>query len=265
MEVFGIDVSHYQGRIDWQQVAASGIKFAVMKCQYEAQSHRKDECFEYNYEEAGKHHIARGVYIYIARASMADPVGDAKSLLAHLNGRKLEYGIWLDLEDKTVDVKGKAYIRNLALQYTDYFRKAGYYVGIYCNRDWYLRLIHDDLKQQFDFWLARYPRVDKGVYNPNSSLKPSINVAVAWQYSSKGCIPGISTNVDLDVDFDGIVSLAAGAPVFRKSVDEIVQEVLEGKWGTKYTNPTRKELLTMAGYDYEIIRKKVNEAYSRKA
>ena len=46
IEVFGIDVSHYQGQIDWKQVAADGKKFVIMKCQYEAQSHRKDECFE---------------------------------------------------------------------------------------------------------------------------------------------------------------------------------------------------------------------------
>ena len=262
-EVFGVDVSHHNGRINWQQVAASGIRFAIMKCQYEAQSHRKDECFEYNYAEAGKYGLARGVYIYIARASMADPVADAKSLLAHLNGRKLEYGIWLDLEDKTVDVKGKNYIKSLAQKYTDIFHKAGYYVGIYCNRDWYLRLIHEDLKQQFDFWIARYPRFDTGTYNPNSSLKPSTDVAVAWQYSSKGHVAGIPTNVDLDVDFDGIVSLIANTKVFRKSVDEIVQEVLDNKWGTQDTKPSREELLTMAGYDYEIIRKKVNERYSR--
>ena len=52
-EVFGIDVSHHNGCIDWEQVARSGKKFAIMKCQYEAQSHRVDEYFERNYEEAG--------------------------------------------------------------------------------------------------------------------------------------------------------------------------------------------------------------------
>lgn len=225
MELQGIDVSHYQGKIDWHKVAMSGIKFAIMKCQYEAQSHRIDECFEYNYAEAGKADIARGVYIYIARASMADPEGDAQSLLKHLKGRKLEYGIWLDLEDKTVDVKGKGYIKDLANKYADIFTKAGYYVGIYCNRDWYIRLIHDDLKQSFDFWIARYPREDKGVYNPHSSLKPPTNMAVAWQYSSKGKVPGINGKVDLDVDYDGIINLASGSVrnPFTLSVNELRQ------------------------------------------
>lgn len=257
-EVFGIDVSHYQGQIDWQQVAKDNKKFAILKCQYEAQSHNKDECFEYNYAEAGKYGIARGVYIYIARASMADPEADARALLKHLNGRKLEYGIWLDLEDKTVDVKGKAYIRSLAYQYADIFMQAGYYVGIYCNRDWYIRLIHDDLKRDFDFWIARYPKNDTGAYNKTSSLKPSNRIAAAWQYSSKGNVAGIKTRCDLDVDYDGIVSLIASAPT-KKTNEEIAREVLEGKWGTAKSNPTRKTLLSRAGYDYDAIQKIVNE------
>lgn len=207
MELQGIDVSHYQGKIDWKKVAASGIKFAIMKCQYEAQSHRMDETFEYNYSEAGKVDIARGVYIYIAKVSIANPELDAQSLLKHLNGRKLEYGIWLDLEDKSLEAMGKAYIKDLAYKYADIFMKAGYYVGIYCNRDWYIRLIHDDLKQSFDFWIARYPKNDRGIYNEHSALKPPTNAAVAWQYSSKGHVPGIIGNVDLDVDYDGIVNL----------------------------------------------------------
>lgn len=257
-EVFGIDVSHHNGKIDWSKVKADGKKFAIMKCQYEAQSHRKDETFEYNYAEAGKVGLARGVYIYIARASMADPVADAHSLLNHLNGRKLEYGIWLDLEDKTVDVKGKAYIRNLAYQYADIFQRAGYFVGIYCNRDWYIRLIHNDLKEDFDFWIARYPKNDVGAYNPQSSLKPNATMAVAWQYSSKGNVAGIKGNVDLNVDYDGVVNLIASSPS-RKSIDEIAREVIAGKWGTKDSKPTRRELLIRAGYDYAQVQKRVNE------
>lgn len=262
MEVFGIDVSHHQGQIDWKQVAADGKKFAILKCQYEAQSHRKDEFFEANYKGAGENGLARGVYIYIARASMADPRADAESLLKHLNGRKLEYGIWLDLEDKTVDVKGKAYIRDLAYQYSDIFLKAGYYVGIYCNRDWYIRLIHDDLKRDFDFWIARYPKNDTGAYNKTSSLKPSDRIAVAWQYSSKGNVAGVKTRCDLDVDYDGVVSLIAQTPI-RKSNEEIAREVLEGKWGTAKTKPTRKALLERAGYDYDEVQRIVNELSRR--
>ena len=256
MELQGIDVSHYNGNINWKSVASSGKKFAILKCQYEAMSHRMDETFEYNYEEAGKYGLARGVYIFIASASMADMEGDARSLLNHLKGRTLEYGIWIDLEADIVRSKGKAYIRGLVNTYASIFRSAGYYVGIYCNRDWYLNVIHDDLKANYDFWIARYPRNDSGIYNTNSSLKPSYNMAVAWQYSSKGHVNGIKGNVDLDVDYDGIVNLARPD---RKLPAQIAKEVLEGKWGSKTSRPSRKELLTRAGYNYEQIQYLVNK------
>ena len=211
-EALGIDVSHYQAEIDWKKVADQNKKFAILKCQYEAKSHRKDEYFERNYSGCKENNIAVGVYIYIARQSMHDPVVDAESLLNHLKGRPLEYGIWLDLEDASLAEKGKLYIRDLVYQYANIFKRAGYYVGIYCNRYWYLNLMHDDLKKDFEFWIARYPSNDTGSYNPNSSLKPSSDMAVAWQYSSKGKVAGINGNVDLDVDFDGNLCLNINTP-----------------------------------------------------
>lgn len=231
-EVLGIDVSHHNGRIDWQAVAHDNRKFAIMKCQYEAQSHRIDETFEYNYSEAGKYGLARGVYIYIARASIANPQADAEALLNHLKGRALEYGIWLDLEDKSLEVMGKAYIRDLAFLYSDIFMKAGYYVGIYCNKDWYSRLIHEDLKRDFDFWIARYPKDDNGRYNSTSSLNPS-HYAVAWQYSSKGNVAGVKTRCDLNVDFDGIINLIASSkPEVAKNPYKLTERVIkEGSMG----------------------------------
>ena len=132
-EVFGLDVSHYQGAINWQSVAAQGRKFVIMKCQYEALPHRVDETFEYNYKQAGVNGLARGVYIFIGSQSIADPVADALSLLGHLKGRYLEYGIWLDYESAKLRALGKERIKDLTKIYDDIFRSAGYYVGIYCN------------------------------------------------------------------------------------------------------------------------------------
>ena len=113
------------------------------------------------------------------------------------------------------------------------------------------------MKDCFDFWIARYPRNDTGIYNTQSSLKPSKSVAVAWQYSSKGNVPGIQTRVDLNVDYDGILTLIASTPE-RKTYEEIAAEVWAGKWGTKDTTPTRNELLKRAGYDPKKVQQIVN-------
>lgn len=258
-EVFGIDVSHHNGKIDWKEVSKNNIKFAIMKAQYEAASHNIDEFFEYNYEEAGKYGIARGVYIYIARASAADPVKDAMALLDKLKARPLEYGIWLDLEDKSIEHLTKDALTKLVYTYASLFRSAGYYAGIYCNKDWYTRVLDSyTLSTDFDFWIARYPKDDKGVYNEYSSLKPS-KYAVAWQYSSRGHVPGVKTRCDLNVDFDGVVNLMAKDGTSRKTDREIAREVIDGKWGGKTTKPTRKELLEAAGYDYNAIQRIVNQ------
>lgn len=257
-EVQGIDVSHYQKAIDWKKVAGSGRKFAVLKCMYEAQSHRKDEYFEMNYRGCQENGLARGVYIFIASSSLRDPKGDAKSLLKHLADRPLEYGIWLDYEADVLRQQGKQRIKELTDIYAKAFRSAGYYTGIYCNVDWYKNVIPSELKSGFDFWIARYPKKDIGAYNANSTLRPASNLAVAWQYSSKGKVPGITGNVDLDVDFDGKVDLRAKTPI-KKTTEEIAKEVLEGKWGTKNTIPSRKDILIRAGYNYGEVQRLVNK------
>ena len=261
-EVLGLDVSHYQKDIEWKKVAAAGKKFAILKCMYEAQSHRKDEYFEENYRQCGIYGISRGVYIFIASSSIADPEGDAKALLKHLADRPLEYGIWLDYESDVLRKQGKERIEELTYIYANQFRAAGYYTGIYCNKDWYENTISTPLKNDFDFWIARYPRNDTGVYNPKSSLRPDYRTAVAWQYSSKGKVDGIKGDVDLDVDYDGVVNLIAKEP-YKKTNFVIANEVLQGMWGTAKSNPSRKKLLTMAGYDYEVIQRIVNELLSK--
>ncbi len=256
-ERLGIDVSHHNGGINWAKVAQAGKTFAILKCQYESASHRKDEQFEANYKGAGDNGIMRGVYVYIASHSIANPEADVKSLISNLNGRDLEYGVWLDLEDKSLRAIGKAKIRELVYYYAEAIRSAGYYVGLYCNLDWYNNVIHADLKRDFDFWIARYPRNDTGAYNAHSTLKPPVSIAVAWQYSSKGRVGGISGNVDLNVDYDGVICLNT-----RKDDYTIALEVKAGKWGTKNTTPTRQERLEAAGYNYEAIRKIVNSFYA---
>ena len=261
-EVLGIDVSHYQKDIDWKKVRDDGKQFAILKCMYEAKSHRKDEYFEENYRQCGIYGLSRGVYIFIASSSIADPEGDAKALMKHLADRPLEYGIWLDYEADILRKQGKAKIEEMTYIYANLFRSAGYFTGIYCNKDWYDNVISDKLKNDFDFWIARYPKNDHGEYCPTSKLRPSYRTAVAWQYSSKGKVDGINGNVDLDVDYDGVVNLIAREP-YKKTNLEIAKEVLQGTWGTAKTNPSRRKLLTMAGYDPDVIQRIVNELLSK--
>lgn len=210
MRKLGIDVSHYQLDIDWKAVKEQDRDFAILKAQYEAQSHRKDEYFERNYYGCHNNGISTGVYIFIGTQSIADPKHDANSLINHLEKRPLAYGIWLDLESAALRKQSKAKITELVRIYTDIFKSAGYYVGIYCNLDWYRNVIDVKALSDFDYWIARYPK------NDNGEIREGLNpgVGVAWQYSSKGRLHGIRKAVDLDVDFDGIINLT-GDPSHR--------------------------------------------------
>lgn len=245
--VLGIDVSHYQLEIDWRAVKEQERDFAILKAQYEAQSHRKDEYFERNYKGCKDNGISTGVYIFIGTQSIADPKHDAKSLISHLEGRALDYGIWIDLEAAAVRRLSKDAITKLVSIYEDIFKNAGYYVGIYCNLDWYRNVLDVNALSDFDFWIARYPKNDDGTLR--ESLNPGIGVA--WQYSSKGRLHGIRTNVDLDVDFDGVINLSNNP--YHRPVNPYREPV--SAHGIGATGNVVKWIqfeLNVAGYELEI-------------
>ena len=216
---YGIDVSHYQGKIDWKKVAGKGItscgnlpvNFAVLKCIYEAQNHRKDDCFENNYQGCIDNAINVGVYMYHARTSLADPVAEARALIKALGGRKLHIGIWHDLEDKNLQAAGNPAINALLKIEDEILRAAGYTdIGIYCNKYWYDSVLDTKyLKSIYKYWwIARYLKNDVGQI-PGDSMSPK-NFANAWQFSSKGRVDGISGNVDLDIDYTGLAAAMSG-------------------------------------------------------
>lgn len=195
---YGIDVSHYQKDIDWKRVKNDGKSFAILKAMYET-SHKPDEYFEKNYNGCKSNNIELGVYDFFGSKNIENPEKDAKDLLKILNNRPLPWGIWLDLESANIRAIGKNNITKLVDIEADIFRKAGYKVGIYSNKDWYFNVLDSDyLKQYYSFWIARYPKNDDGF--KIEALSPK-SYADVWQYSSKGKVPGIQGNVDLDVAY----------------------------------------------------------------
>lgn len=192
MEVKGIDVSAWQGQIDWKTVAAYGMDFAILRIT-EA-GNVTDKYFERNYTECQKYNIPTGVYKYSYAMTIAEIQSEARKVVSVLNGRKLQYPIWLDLEHHKQRVLGAESIHNLAEAFREIIAAAGYKFGIYCNEDWYMNVICSHLKK-YDFWIARYPANDDGWIQER--LRPDFGVG--WQYSSKAKIPGINGTVDRSV------------------------------------------------------------------
>lgn len=191
MELKGIDVSSWQGKPDWPKVSNSGVKFAILRIH---QKSGVDTSFEHNYKGCKSNGILIGGYKYSYALTPAQAIDEAEDVLSVLGGRGLDFPVFYDLEWSQQRSLGKQAIENVAIAFLTRIKKAGYKVGIYCNLDWYNNVLSDALKQ-YDCWIARYPADDNGTVQ--TRLKPS--VGVGWQYSSKGKVPGISGNVDMDV------------------------------------------------------------------
>lgn len=193
----GIDVSHHQGNIDWPTVKRdAGIGFVIMKAMFE-NGHTVESTFNRNYDGAAG--LQRGAYLYTIATSIDAAQKEAVDFVRILNGRRLEYGVWLDLEDNRIKRLGKQGLTQVIDAQARIINDAGYRVGVYSNPSWYLNVIDGkELSKRYDMWIARYPLPDNGTIKPNKA--PTAYNAKIWQYSSKGRIPGIKGNCDLDIE-----------------------------------------------------------------
>lgn len=192
MEIKAIDVSSDQGKPDWEKVAKSGVKVAILRVH---QRYGADSSFEHNYKGCKQNGILAGAYKYSYALTPAQAVEEAENVIEVLNGRGLDFPVFYDLEWKQQRSLGKQAIENIAVSFLTRIKKAGYKVGIYCNMDWYNNYLSDNLKK-YDLWLARYANNDNGTIPER--LRPSIGIG--WQYSESGKVAGINAkDVDMDV------------------------------------------------------------------
>ena len=192
MEIKGIDVSAWQGKIDWKTVADYGMGFAILRIT-EA-GNVVDSQFENNLTGCNKYNIPVGVYKYSYAMTIAEIQREARKAVSTLNGRRIQFPVFLDLEHNNQRSLGSESIHKMADAFREIVEAAGYKFAIYCNVDWYENVICSHLKK-YDFWIARYPANDDGWLQER--LRPDFGVG--WQYSSKAKIPGISGTVDRNV------------------------------------------------------------------
>lgn len=144
-EYKGIDVSSWQGTIDWKTVADYGMGFAILRIT--EKDNVIDSTFEANYKGCTANNIPVGVYKYSYAINVSEIKHEAKKVVEVLNGRKLDYPVFLDIEDECQENLPKS----LMVQMIDAFRetiiKAGYQFGIYCGYSWYQNQLPEDAKK----------------------------------------------------------------------------------------------------------------------
>lgn len=248
----GIDVSSYQGVIDWKAVAGDGVEFAILKVVRKDLA--PDKQFESNW---GGCHAAgvpvQGVYNYTYATTIAKAKSDAAKVLEILAGR--ETMVWLDVEDGCLEGLGKPLI-DIINSYAEVITGAGLDFGVYTGQYFYNTYIKPYGDVSYPLWIARYGLNDGKL---DEKYNPQIAGMIGWQYTSAGTVAGISGNVDLNVWYEdnapGNSDSETAAPA-TKTIDELAQEVLDGIWGN---GPDRKQRLIAAGYDYNAVQARVNE------
>lgn len=255
----GIDVSVWQGNIDFNKVKASGISFVIIRAGYG--NGNKDKWFEENYRKAKTAGLHIGAYWYSYATSADGAKQEAQSCAKVLSGKQLDYPVYFDIEEKSQLSRGKNFCSSLITAFCTELERLGFYAGFYTSLSSLNSVVTDAVKKRFTVWVAQW--ASKCSYSGAYGV---------WQYSSKGKVSGISGNVDMDysyTDFPSTIknggfngygkntaSSSTSTTTAKKSVDEIAAEVIAGKWGN---GSDRKNRLTAAGYDYAAVQAKVNE------
>ena len=251
----GIDVSSWQGVVDYRKVKASGIDFVIMRAGFGREVSQKDNCFEQNYSAAKAAGLDVGAYWYSYADSAEDAVREAKACMEVIKGKKFEYPIYFDLEEQSQFAKGKNFCDSVIKSFCGELEKNGYLAGLYCSTYYLNNFVSNNVAGKYPLWVAQY----------NYRCTYTANKYGIWQYSSEGRVNGISDNVDMDycyTDYPTIVKNGGyngykkPAIPEKKTVTQLAKEVIEGKWSN---GEERKQKLTAAGYNYSAVQKKVNE------
>ena len=246
----GIDVSGSQGNIEWTTLKEkTDTKFTIIKLGniYDEDENYIDSKFEKNYKECIKNNIPVGVYVYNYCNSIEALKKGANWVLEVLNKRALNLPVYLDMEDKTIVSEGKEALTNQCNEFAKILTNAGYEAGVYANLNWFENYLEPkNFNSNISVWVAQYYKECEyeGEYD-------------IWQYSSSGKVDGISGNVDMNYLYnENIIKNTDNNGPEDKTIDELAQEVIDGKWGN---GEDRKKRLEEAGYNYNKIQDKVNE------
>lgn len=246
----GIDVSSYQGLIDWTKVKQAGYQFAIIRLGIgDNIASQDDQQLQNNIRGCQENGIPYGFYL-VSYAKRTTGNESVESEIEHtkrlIQGTK-PFAIFYDMEIAETIELGRDTLTTFAIQYCDYFRNLGYNIGVYANKNWFTNCLNYNLLKSngYKIWLAHY-----GVNQPG--LECDI-----WQYTPQGIVLGITANTtDLNIMYDDMLNENIETTNPLKSVTQIAQEVIAGKWGN---GEDRKNKLTVSGYNYDKVQAKVNE------
>ena len=204
MEIKGLDVSKFQGEVDWAQVKAAGYRFAMLRAGYGYST--VDPEFHRNASECNRIGLPIGAYWFCYAVSPEAAAQEADSCISTVSGYRLDYPVCYDIEQAGADYIEKqgvsftpALAQDLVKSFCSRVESKGYFAMFYSNRSFFDAYLSPALARRYAFWYARYTDAFDGTG------------CGIWQYTSTGRVPGIAGNVDLDiayVDYPAVIRSA---------------------------------------------------------
>ena len=225
-----VDVSSYNGVVDWEKAKAYGCQGAILKII--RKDLKIDNGFSRNYQACNENELAWGVYNYSYATTTTKAKSDMEivcGILDKIDKTHFVYGVWFDLEDKAQASLSKAKIAEIINAAQVVVESRGYKFGVYTGMSYYAEHIDRKLVKCQNWWIARYYNGNKRMQiatNPNQEKKPA-GANIAWQYTSSGRFPkvistGNSGNFDLNVLYKepaaGKIEDKKKKPVKKKTV-----------------------------------------------
>ncbi len=194
----GIDVSKFQGNVDWQAVKESGMEFAMIRLGirgYESGEMVMDERFYDNLQNAQAAGLKTGVYFFSSAVTQEEAVEEAEFVLKALEGRSIDMPIVFDTEpiyyaDARTDDLTPVELTDITIAFCERIKQSGYTPMIYANAKRLTTVLRLEKLSGYELWYADYQ--EKPLYPYEYKM---------WQYTEKGSVPGVSGNVDINLYF----------------------------------------------------------------
>ena len=193
----GIDVSKWNGNIDWNAVKNSGVSYVIIRCGYRGSSQGAlivDSKFKENIKGANAAGLKVGVYFFTQAVDKNEALEEASMVLELIKDYKISYPVFLDVEPSggradSLDVASRT---EICKTFCETIKQYGYTPGIYANKNWLEGKLDMNVLGIYKVWLAQY--ASEPTYQGRYDI---------WQYKDTGKINGISGNVDLNSRYLG--------------------------------------------------------------
>lgn len=191
--VMGIDISKHNGTVDWNAVKNAGVEFVILRCGYRGSASGvliEDEKFRTNIKGATAAGLKVGIYFFSQAVNEMEAVEEASLTLSLIKGHKISYPVYIDVEaaNGRADGLSAAERTKVVRAFCETVRDSGYTAGVYSNKNWFAQKMDTGAFGNYRIWLAQY--TESPTYTGRYEM---------WQYSSRGTIPGIKGDVDLNI------------------------------------------------------------------